>query len=329
MGAYMPYMPLKSVCVKIFLVERTIITQLLNIWGTLDVMNYEGPIYRPPSEADSLLIQATVGCPHNKCTFCMVYKKGPAYRVRPVAEIKADLDEARRLYRPGLIRSIFFPAGNTIAMDTGSLAEICRYGREVFPEAERMTVYASSQYIDQKGAEGLRILAEAGLSRLHVGLESGDDEVLRATRKGCDAATQVRACRAAMEAGLEVSVYVVLGLGGKERTRQHAAATTEALNRIRPDFVRLRTFVPKINTLMLHQVRRGSFLMLSPHEVLRETETIVSGLNFAADLTSDHYTNYIDVTGRLPEDRERLLAVIERGLARPESEYRPFFVGKQ
>ncbi|MDY6851400.1 MAG: radical SAM protein [Thermodesulfobacteriota bacterium] len=291
-------------------------------------MKYEGPIYRPPSEAHSLLIQATIGCPHNKCTFCMVYKKGPPYKVRPVPEIQADLEEARRLYGSG-IRSVFFPAGNTIAMPTPELAEVCRSSRTLFPECERITVYGSSKYLDEKGFPDLRVLAASGLSRIHVGLESGDDVVLEKTKKGADAGTQVRACRAAIKAGLEVSVYVVLGLGGKERTWPHARATAEVLNLIRPQFVRLRTFVPKVNTLMLHQVRTGVFEMLSPHEVLGETRKIIEALDFPAEIVSDHYTNYLDVTGRLPQDRDRLLAVIRDGLKQPESDFRPFFIGSQ
>ena len=113
-------------------------------------MRYEGPIYRPPSEADSLLIQATVGCPHNKCTFCMVYNKGPPFKVRPVKDIKRDLDEGASLYGD-VVRTLFFPAGNTIAMPTDELAEICVYAYEVLPKLERITVYGSSKYIHQKG----------------------------------------------------------------------------------------------------------------------------------------------------------------------------------
>lgn len=291
-------------------------------------MRYEGPIYRPPSEANSLLIQATVGCPHNQCTFCMVYKKGPEYRIRPVADIKADLEEASRRLN-GRAPSIFFPAGNTIAMPTAELAEICQYARTLFPVAQRITVYGSSKYLDRKTPGELRRLAESGLTRIHVGLESGDDVVLERTKKGADAETQVRACRAAVSAGLEVSLYVVLGLGGRDRTVEHARATADVLNRIRPHFVRFRTFVPKINTVMLHQVRTGLFQMLSSHEVLREIQQIVGALDFPTEVASDHYTNYLDVTGRLPEDRDRLLNLVRDGLKRPESDFREFFVGTQ
>jgi len=291
-------------------------------------MHYEGPIYRPPSEAHSLLIQATIGCPHNKCTFCMVYKQGPAYKIRPVADIKADIDEAREQLGPH-VPTIFFPAGNTIAMPTPDLAEICRYARTRFTGCRRITVYGSSQFLAAKGRQELDILYQAGLSRIHVGLESGDDIILHRTKKGADAATHIRGCRAAIEAGLELSAYVVLGLGGQDRTAPHTRRTTELLNRIQPHFVRLRTFVPKIHTLMLYQVRKGRFDMLTPHQVLEEIKGLISGIDFPTEVASDHYTNYLDVSGRLPQERPRLLDVIEQGLQRPETDFRPFFVGRQ
>ena len=289
-------------------------------------MRHEGPIYRPPSEADSLLIQATVGCPHNKCTFCMVYKQGPPYRVRPVPEICRDIREARRLYVQG-VRRLFFPAGNTIAMPTKDLAAICRFARERFPELERITVYGSSRYIAEKGAEELALLREAGLSRIHVGLESGDDEVLRRVKKGTYAREQVKAGRLVVEAGMELSEYVILGLGGDERSREHALATAEVLNAIVPHFVRLRTLVPKVNTLLLHQIRKGRFHLLGPHDVLRETRTLIEGLSCETLLASDHYTNYVNLEGRLPRDRGRLLEQVDAALKLEETRFRPHFVG--
>ena len=291
-------------------------------------MRYEGPIYRPPSEADSLLVQATVGCPHNKCTFCMIYKKGPLYRVRAVAEIKEDLEGARRTLGDR-VRTLFFPAGNTIAMPTHELAEICRLARALFPELERITVYGSSQYLYRKGLRELQVLREAGLSRLHVGLESGDDEVLRRIKKGTTASEQVQAGLWVRQAGIELSEYVILGIGGRERSEAHARETARVLNLIGPDFIRLRTFVPKINTLMLHQIRRGRFHMLSPHQVLRETRELLDGLTCPSILTSDHYTNYLNISGRLPDDKPRLLAAVDCALTKDESSFRPFFVGTE
>jgi radical SAM superfamily enzyme YgiQ (UPF0313 family) len=291
-------------------------------------MHYEGPIYRPPSEAGSLLVQATVGCPWNRCTFCMVYKNGPPYRERSLADICRDLDEAYELYGDRL-RTLFFPAGNTIAMRTERLAAVCAQARKRFPRLERITVYGSSQYIQKKGPEDLKRLADAGLTRIHLGLESGDDTTLRHIRKGADSAAHIQAGRWTIEAGLELSLYVMLGIAGKSRSMQHARATAAAINAIAPHFIRLRTFVPKINTPLLAEIEQGRFQMIGPHEVLRETLHIVEAVDSPSQLASDHYTNYVNIEGHLPADRERLIRTLKAALTRDEASFRPFFVGNQ
>ena len=291
-------------------------------------MRYEGPIYRPPSEADSLLVQATVGCPHNRCTFCMVYKDGVKFKVRPTEEIKADLLEARRDYGDR-VRTIFFPAGNTIAMPGAALAEICRFSHSLFPRLERITVYGSAQYIYRKGPDQLRTLAEAGLGRLHMGLESGDDEILARVQKGADARVQVAAGRLARDSGLELNTYVILGLGGQERTAAHARETARALNEMQPHVVRLRTLVPKINTPLLEDVQAGRFRMLTPHQVIAETMALLQGIEAPTVVASDHYTNYVNLSGSLPRDKEAMLQVLARALRQDESSFRPFFIGTQ
>lgn len=289
---------------------------------------YEGPIYRPPSEADSLLIQATVGCPHNKCTFCMVYKQGPAFKIRPVEEIFEDLEAARSQLGPG-VKRLFLPAGNTIAMPTAALARVCRHARRLFPGLERITVYGSCQYIHQKGLEQLRALRQAGLSRIHVGIETGDEQILKDIRKGTRPEQQVEACRWVRKAGIQLHVYVLLGIGGRQGSSRHARNTARLLNAIAPDCIRLRTFVPKINTPILRQVLDGGFQMLGPHQVLDETAAILEALTVNCRLTSDHYTNYIDLNGNLPEDLPALLDKLAAARQRPESSFRPFFIGTQ
>jgi radical SAM superfamily enzyme YgiQ (UPF0313 family) len=291
-------------------------------------VRYEGPIYRPPSEANSLLIQATVGCPHNKCTFCMIYKKGPLYRIRPVREICEDIDKAYDICGEK-VKSIFFPAGNSIAMPTRDLAAICHYSKAKFRGLQRITVYGSSQYIAKKGPADLAKLVAAGLSRIHVGLESGDDVILKRIKKGTNTSEQITAGKMVKQAGMELSEYVILGIGGVERSEIHALKTAEAINEIEPDFVRLRTLVPKINTLLLHQIKKGRFQLLSPHQVLKETRRLLENLHCQTTLTSDHYTNYLNLSGNLPEDKNRLLGEIERALAWEPDRFRPFFVGTQ
>jgi radical SAM superfamily enzyme YgiQ (UPF0313 family) len=289
-------------------------------------MHYEGPIYRPPSEADSLLVQATVGCPHNRCTFCMVYKNGPRYKVRKTDQIKKDLLAAKDVYGPN-VKSLFFPAGNTIAMRTDALCEICSFAREVFPNLIRITVYGSSPFIHKKGLAGLKRLKKAGLSRIHVGLESGDDIILEKIKKGTNSRQQIQAGKWVMDAGIELSLYVILGIGGKDRSCSHAKQTAKVLNKIAPDFIRLRTFLPKINTPLLEDVQKDRFEMLGPHGVLKETEMLVNGIDAPSYLTSDHYTNYLNIEGKLPCEKELLIKQINTALKIDEESFRPFYVG--
>lgn len=294
-------------------------------------MRYEGPIYRPPSEADSLLVQATVGCPHNKCSFCMVYKKGPQFKVRPLEDIKADLAEAAGHYG-ARARSLFLPAGNSLAMPTGQLEEVCREALRLMPHLERITVYASMAAIEAHGPEGLARLRRAGLRRLHVGLESGHGPTLARVKKGTDPKQQARAGTMALEAGLELCLYVLLGLAGPEQSLDHARATAQVINRINragEPAVRLRTLVPKVNTLLLHQMRRGRFTLCTPHEIIAETGELLSNLSGPLELYSDHYTNYVNLRGRLPRDRQILLEGLERAGGLPREAFRPDFVGEQ
>ncbi len=274
------------------------------------------------------MIQATVGCPHNRCTFCMVYKNGPGYRARDVKNIKADISEACDRYG-NRVQTLFFPAGNTIAMKTDDLCEILSFAKEKFPTLQRITVYGSSQYIHKKGPNGLRRLADAGLTRIHAGLESGDDVTLKRIKKGTTGKEQIEAGRWTMDAGIELSLYVILGIGGKERTVCHARETAGVLNKIGPDFIRLRTFVPKINTPLLADVQSGSFQMLGPHDILHEAAMLIEGIRASSLLTSDHYTNYINLEGRLPEEKQQLLAKIATALKRDENTFRPFFIGTE
>ena len=258
----------------------------------------------------------------------MVYKNGPGYKVRNVKDIKADILKARDIYGDH-VRTLFLPAGNTIAMKTDDLCEIIIFAKETFSTLERITVYGSSQYIHQKGPQGLKRLADAGLSRIHVGLESGDDIILKRIKKGTTSKEQIEAGRWVMDAGMELSLYVILGVGGKERTESHARETANVLNEIVPDFIRLRTFVPKINTPLLAEVQNGSFQMLSPHEILKETALLIKELQTSSYLTSDHYTNYINLEGKLPEGKKRFLDKINIALKQDEASFRPFFIGTE
>jgi radical SAM superfamily enzyme YgiQ (UPF0313 family) len=245
-----------------------------------------------------------------------------------VEEVVADIQHAREIHGDR-VETIFFPAGNTIAMPTEALATICARARCSFPRLRRITVYGSSQYICRKGPDDLHRLRESGLSRIHVGIESGDDVVLQRIRKGSDSVRQIQAGRWVKEAGMELNAYVILGIGGTDRTREHAQATARVLSTINPHTIRLRTFLPKINTLLLHQIRRGRFRMLSAHEVLRETRRLLRDLDVTSQIRSDHYTNYIHLSGRLPADKQAMLTAVHRALQRDEKSFRPIYVGSQ
>ena len=291
-------------------------------------LRYEGPIYRPPSEGNSLLIQTTIGCPWNKCTFCMVYKNGPKFKIRPVEEVKEDLLWAKKNYLLP-IETIFFPSGNSIIMKTDDFVEILTYAKKLFPNVKRVTIYGSSQYIVKKGLNDMKRLVDAGLSRIHVGLESGSDIVLKNICKGTTVDKQVLAGELVKKSNIELSEYVVMGLGGKKHSKKHISETIKVLNIINPEFIRIRTFLPKINTPILSEIDSGLFQILSPYEVIRETYDLISGLKVTSEILSDHYTNYIQVKGKIPGDRDLMLNSIKKALELDEEKYRDIYIGTE
>ncbi|MDD3365138.1 MAG: radical SAM protein [Syntrophomonas sp.] len=284
-------------------------------------MRYEGTVFRPPSEAHSLLIQATIGCPHNKCSFCSMYKK-TRFRIRPVQEIKEDLLAARDYYGK-YIESIFFPDGNTIIMKTEQLLEIFTYAHELFPELERITVYGSARFVNKKSLEDLIRLKEAGLSRIHMGMESGDDITLQNINKGTNSAEIIEAGSKLKIGGIQTSEYYLVGIAGQARWREHAENSARVLSAFSPDFIRLRTFAPERNTPILEEIRAGNFQYLSPHESLREIRILIENLNCNHSMVvSDHITNYWNINGRIPDDRDKMLTEIDKALTIDESRFR-------
>ncbi len=284
-------------------------------------MRYEGTIFRPPSEAGSLLIQATVGCPHNKCTFCSMYKN-TRFRVRSVEDIKEDLVTARDYYGP-FVESVFFPDGNTIIMKTAQLEEIFRFTRELFPELQRITIYGSARFVNKKGLEELKRLKEAGLTRIHMGMESGDDITLERICKGVTAAEIITAGQKLKETGIEVSEYYMVGIGGRARWKEHAEGSARVLSAINPDYIRLRTFAPEGNTPIMEEIKAGTMQLLSPHEALREIRVLIENLQCQGSMVvSDHISNYWNINGILPRDRDQMLAEIDKALQINEARFR-------
>ena len=282
-------------------------------------MKYDEPLYRPPSEAGSLLIQATIGCPHNRCTFCNMYKS-KKFRIRPLAELIEELEEARSYYGEQ-VRTIFFPDGNTIAMKTEDLIVLLEAARRKFPQSERITVYGSSRFINRKTSEEWTRLAAAGLSRVHSGLESGDDTVLEHIKKGATGEEAIAAGKKIKAAGIDLSEYVLVGIGGRRYWQQHAINTARVLNEINPDFIRLRTYTPIPGTPLYEEYARGDFELPGPLEALREVKLLVENLTCDSLLLSDHNSNYWNVQGRPSSDKISMLNELDHALSLPEDAF--------
>lgn len=290
-------------------------------------MRYEGTIYRPPSEAHSLLIQATVGCPHNKCTFCSMYKETPRFKVRSTEEIKTDLKMAQEYYGP-LVQSLFFPDGNSIIIKTEQLIEILTFARQLFPYLERITIYGSARFINKKTDEELLALRQAGLNRVHTGMESGDAEILQKIKKGTTPEEIITAGQKLKRAGLQSSMYYLTGIGGQELTRQHAINSSRVLSAFSPDFIRIRTLRLIRGTPLYEEYQRGEFKPLSPHQALTELRMLISHLNCRdSQVVSDHMLNYWNIQGTLPDEKEYMLAEIDKALQMKEQLLRPYFPG--
>lgn len=278
-------------------------------------------MFRPPCEANSLIVQVTLGCPHNRCVFCGMYKM-KKYRVRDPEEVKADLHKARRMYRH--VQSVFLADGNTIAMNSEKLADIISYIRDLFPEAERISSYGGARFLKGKPVEALRRLREAGLDIIYFGLESGDDEILAMMDKGVDSEGMIESARRIREAGIELSVYVLLGLGGEDLWKQHAENTARVLNAMQPQFIRPRTLALLPGIPLYEEAREGRFREASGETIMHELQVMLEALEIKdAWFLSDHISNYIPVYGHLPEDQEKMLATIEMALENPKEYLAP------
>lgn len=276
-------------------------------------MHYIQPVYRPPSESESLIIQATLGCPHNRCQFCFIYK-GKRFKIRPVDEIKSDVTQAKVLYGDA-VRTIFLADGNAIVMKTEDLIDVLDLCHALFPRLERVTSYGAAKIIlKTKTLEDMRRLRKAGLRRIHMGLESGCDEVLAYMCKGATAQEMIDASKMVKDAGMELSQYVLLGLGGKALTREHAVETARVLNEMEPDFIRVRTLVIRPDAPLYERVVKGDFVPLTQLEILKETRLIVENLEVHGEFCSDHVTNIVNVNGRLPDDKEKMLKKLDEAI---------------
>ncbi|HIY21913.1 MAG TPA: radical SAM protein [Candidatus Flavonifractor merdigallinarum] len=280
-------------------------------------MRYEGTIYRPPGEWKSYLLQVTVGCSHNQCTFCGMYKD-KRFHIRPLSDIFEDIALAKEYYgRMGRsVKRVFLCDGDAIIMPTEQLLSILAKLYETFPELERVTAYAGPRSTLVKTPEELRQLREAGLYRVYLGVETGDDQLLHAIKKGVDAKEMLEAGVRLREAGLDLWVMVLLGIAGPgEPSRRHIAATVEMMNAMKPRHLSALTYLPEPNTELGEQVERGEFQLITGREALLETRGLVAGLTVdPLHFTCDHASNYLPLKGSLPEEREKMLAAIDQAL---------------
>ncbi len=277
---------------------------------------YDMPPYRPPSEAYSVLIRATRGCPWNRCTFCGMYKE-ERFEIKSVEEIKRDIDAARAFYGDG-VRRVFIGDSNSLVMKARDLCEVLEYLYQQFPRLERVTSYARAKTVRRKKLEDLKALRKSGLTRLHVGLETGDAHLLEFIKKGATPEQMIEGGRQALKAGFELSLYVLLGIGGENHSRDHALHTAEVLNAIDPHFIRVRTLVPYPGTPIFDQISRGEFVPASPQTILTETLTLVENLKVHSEFLSDHISNLVNLNGRLPDDQPEMIAAMQEILGEIE-----------
>ena len=274
--------------------------------------NYDFPPFRPPSEANSLLLRVTRGCPWNRCTFCSMYK-GMKFEIRDLEEILGDIELAMDLYGDR-VRTIFIGDSNSLVAKTEMLVKILNALFSSFPHIERVTSYARAKTIAKKPLEDLIKIYQAGLTRLHVGLETGDRDLLKKIEKGATPEEMIEGGRKAKKAGFEYSLYVLLGVGGEEKWEQHARGTAEVLNQVDPHFIRVRTFIPQPNSPLYEAMVEGSFQPASPETILKETKLLLEKLQVTSQFLSDHISNLLPLHGKLPEDKEKMIQMIEEAL---------------
>ena len=289
-------------------------------------MQYEGTIYRPPSEAYSLIIQVTVGCTHNGCTFCSMYRAS-RFKVKPFETVLADLREARGYYRH--VERIFFADGDALCLSNDKLVRLFDAVRQMFPECRRVGIYSRASHILRKSDEELLALREMGLGIIYIGAESGSDEVLRRVNKGESAQQLIAAVQKVERLGIEASVTFISGLGGRELMVEHAVKTGEMISAMGASYVGLLTLLVEPGAPLYADIQSGAFQMLTPLEVIEEQGMMLAHTDCAGEtvLRSNHASNRLVLKGVLPQDKEKMLAQIHlakthAGMLRPEGERR-------
>ncbi len=308
------------------------------------MIQFETPPFRPPSEAQSLLVRATRNCPWNRCAFCYgMHWNRQKLELRPVEDIKQDIRNMKALadeiiawaeqnnYRDQIervaasngilwltnegVKTAFIGDSDSLIMKTPDLLEVVEFMHRTFPTLERVTSYARAKTVLSKSQDELAQLRQAGLTRLHLGLETGDDELLKFIDKGATAEEMIEAGKRVNAAGISLSEYVILGMGGRDKWEQHARGTARVLNAIDPAFIRVRTLIVFPGTPLQEAIDRGEFHQISAEEVLREERLLIELLEVNSEFVSDHVSNYLPINGKLPESKAEMLEQIDTVLA--------------
>lgn len=275
-------------------------------------MRYEGAVYRPPSEAYSLIIQVTIGCSQNDCIFCNMYKE-KRFRMRKLEEVLSDFAEARAKYRT--VKKIFLADGDALICRMDYLEAILQFIQEHFSECTQVTAYGSPRSVLLKKQEELNKLRELGLSMIYMGLESGNAEVLKFMKKGATPDEMIEAAGKIHEAGIRLSATAISGLGGRKLWREHAQDTGKVLSKMKPEYVGLLTLMVEEDLPLADEIRQGNFELLTPYDILIETKELLKNIDCPGCIfRSNHASNYVNLRGTLNEDREFMIGLLDEAI---------------
>ncbi|MBP1762152.1 MAG: Radical domain protein [Firmicutes bacterium] len=283
-------------------------------------MRYEGNIFRPFSEANSYLLQCTIGCSHNRCTFCGMYKD-KKYRVRSLEEIKTDIKMAKAHY--GNLEKVFLCDGDAIAIETDMLLEILAELYKTFPSLRHVGSYVGPQSTLSKSITELSALRAAGLTKAYLGVETGDDQLLKEVKKGVTYDEMLQAGQNLVNSGINLSSMVLLGLAGKgPRSTEHALATAKITNEMNPQYLAALTVTPVPGTTLFRQVQEGKFELLDPFETLEEMKIIFENITIDnLHFVGSHASNYLPIKGTLQKDKQQMVATVNKVLESHDSRY--------
>ncbi|OPJ59740.1 radical SAM protein [Clostridium chromiireducens] len=271
---------------------------------------YDYPLYRPPSESNSLIIQATLGCSHNKCSFCSMYKS-KKFSIKSLEEIKNDMNHFRKIYEH--VEKIFLADGDALIIPTKDLKEILMYAGKLFPECSRITLYGSPKSILLKTHQELEELKALGLSMIYMGVESGSDEVLKDINKGASSEELLNAAVMVKNANILLSVTVIAGIGGRKNSKIHAVKTGELISNMAPDYLGVLSLMAEEETDLYNKIVKKEFQLLSDKEMLIEIKLLIEHINIEETIVfrCNHASNYVSLRGDLPCDKEAMINQID------------------